>query len=124
MTFPEGARMVKVVGKLLTVFQRNGETIVRALERSEYPSAIKDVVRSSRFGLCNVWCVLDSGPLAEPLFGCQSDDCADDCVLTKHVIGDETYWACQCVAKKPPENVIPLHRPADRHATGRAEPRH
>jgi hypothetical protein len=117
-------RMVKVVGKLLTVFQRDGETVVRALERSEYPPAIKDVVRSSRCGLCNVWCVLDSGSGAEAVFGCQSDDCEDDCVLTKHVIGDETYWACQCVAKKPPANIIPLHRPSDRPPTSCGKPRH
>lgn len=111
--------MVKVVGKLLTVFERDGETVVRALERSEYPLAIKDLVRSARFGLCNVWCVLDSGNAAGPSFGCQSDDCADDCVLTKHVIGNEIYWSCQCVAKKLPENIIPLHRHSDRTATNR-----
>lgn len=109
--------MIKVVGKLLTVFERDGETIVRALERSEYPCAIKDVIRSARFGLCNVWCVLDSASGAEPVFGCQSDDCADECVLTRHVIGDGTYWACQCVAKKLPNNIIPLHRRPDRPPT-------
>jgi hypothetical protein len=123
MAFSEGLRMVKVVGKLLTVFQRDGETVVRALERSEYPSAIKDVVRSSRFGLCNVWCVLDSNNVAGAVFGCQSDDCADDCVLTKHVVGEETYWACQCVAKKPPDNIIPLHRRSDHSPTNCVEPR-
>jgi hypothetical protein len=113
--------MIKVVGKLLTVFERDGETIVRALERSEYPSEIKGILRSPRFGLCNVWCMLDpgnqAGTTAGPTFGCQSDDCGDECVLTKHVIGSQTYWACQCAARHSPRNIIPLKRRSDRPAS-------
>lgn len=110
--------MVKVVGKLLTVVKEEGETVVRALERSEYPPALKDVLRSAHCGLCNVWCVLDSNNADGAVFGCQSDDCADNCVLTKHVIGDETYWACQCVAKSPPKNILPFHRRSECSSAG------
>jgi hypothetical protein len=106
--------MIKVVGKLLTVSERDGETVVRALERSEYPPEIKAILRSPRFGLCNVWCVLDPANAAGATFGCQRDDCADECVLTKHVIGTETYWACQCAAGCAPTNIIPLSRRPER----------
>jgi len=106
--------MIKVVGKLLTVFERDGETVVRALERSEYPSEIKGILRSPHFGMCNVWCVLDPGNVAGATFGCQSDDCADECVLTKHVIGTRTYWACRCAARPSPRNISPLNRRSDR----------
>jgi hypothetical protein len=36
--------MVKIVGKLLTVAFQDGETVVRALQRSEYPSVLKETL--------------------------------------------------------------------------------
>lgn len=106
--------MINVVGKLLTVSDRDGETVVRALERSEYPAEIKGILRSPRFGMCNMWCVLALANAAGATFGCQSDDCADECVLTKHVIGTETYSACQCAAGCSSTNIIPLTQRTER----------
>lgn len=115
--------MVKIVGKLLTVAFQDGETVVRALQRSEYPSVLKETLRSPRYGSCDVWCVLTSDTGEGAVFGCQSDDCADECVLTKHVVGEQTYWSCQCVCAAPPRNIISLRRGGPWRVSPRLGPR-
>ena len=104
--------MIKIVGKVLTAYEQDGQLVVRPLERSEYPPELKERLRSPRFGNCSVWCTLDSTTSEKMEQGCERGDCTDGCVLISGFIGAMQYWSCSCVAafRSPDTNVVPLRR--------------
>jgi hypothetical protein len=104
--------MIKIVGTVLTAYEQDGQLVVRALERSEYPPDLKERLRSARFGNCSVWCTLDSTTLANIEHGCEPGNCSDECVLITGFIGSKQYWSCSCVAASysPDGNVVALRK--------------
>jgi hypothetical protein len=106
--------MIEIVGRVLTAYEQDGQLVVRAQERSEYPPERKERLRSPRFGNCSVWRALALDPTTfekiDP--GCEPGDCTDECVLITGFIGNRQYWSCSCVAPScnPDRNVVPLRR--------------
>lgn len=104
--------MIKIVGKVLTAYEQDGQLVVRALERSEYPRELKERLRSARFGNCSVWCALDPKTFENIEQGCEPGDCTDECVLITGFIGNRQYWSCSCVAASwhADKNVVPIRK--------------
>jgi hypothetical protein len=108
--------MIKIVGKVLTAYEQDGQVVGRALARSAYSPELKERLRSPRSGNCSVWRTLDPTTFENIDQGREPGDCTDESVLITGFMGNKQYASCSCVAASwnPDKNVVLLRKPPPR----------